>query len=77
MTVRWTVTALAEVEQILSYIAADNPSAALVVSDEVKEVINRIVEYPEFARVVYKDDVRAVMIGRFDYRLFYMVRGQN
>ena len=77
MTVRWTATALAEVEQVLSYIAVDNPTAAEAITDEIDAVVLRITDYPKFARVVYKGDVRAVMVGRFDYRRFYVVHGQE
>jgi toxin ParE1/3/4 len=76
MKLRWTATALAEVDQILSYIAADNPGAAVTVADEIDAAVHRISDFPEFARVVYQGGVRAVMVGRFDYRLFYAI-GRN
>ena len=74
MKVRYTATALAEIDQILSYIAADNQSAAASVADEIEATVVRISEHPKLAPVVYRGEVRAIIVGRFDYRMFYVVR---
>ena len=46
------------ISEILSFIAADNRTAAASVADEVEETILRIGENPKLARVVFKRDVR-------------------
>jgi plasmid stabilization system protein ParE len=74
MRVRWTNTALAETEEILSYVAGDSPKAALAVSNEIKITVARISTHPRLAPIVYKNEVRAVIAGRFDYRIFYALR---
>ncbi len=77
MNARYTATALAEIDQILSYIATDNPGAAADLADEIKEMVRRISEHPKLAPVVYAGDVRAIVIGRFDYRIFYVFRDKE
>jgi toxin ParE1/3/4 len=74
MRVRWAATALAEVQEILRYIASNNPTAASAAANEIEATVDRISGFPEFARIVFQGDVRAVMIGRFGYRLFYAIR---
>lgn len=73
MKVRYTATAVAEIEQILSHIAADNQSAAAAVASEIKRTIQLIKDNPEFIRVVYPGGIRAFIVGRFKYRIFYIV----
>jgi plasmid stabilization system protein ParE len=78
MTVVYTTTSLAEISEILSYIAADNLKAAASVAEEIEDTILRIEENPKIATVVYKKDVRAIIVGRFDYRIFFTVNdGQS
>jgi plasmid stabilization system protein ParE len=59
MKVRYTDTALGEVDEICSYIARDNPDAASDVADAIEKTVALITERPEAAAVVYADDVRA------------------
>ena len=73
MKVRYTNTALAEIADLLCRIAADNREAAVAVAKEIKSTVGRVSAHPKLARVVYKGDVRAVMVGRFNYRIFYML----
>ena len=74
---RYTATALAEINQILSYIAADSLGAAADVADEIKDAVARISENPKLAPVVYDGEVRAIIAGRFDYRIFYVIYGDE
>lgn len=49
MNVRYTATALDEIEDILTHIARDNSSAALKVSVTILATINRVAEFPHTA----------------------------
>ena len=77
MKVRYMATALAEIDQIICYIATDNQSSAAAVADKINDSVVRISEHPKLAPVIYKGEVRAIVVGRFDYRIFYVVRGNE
>ena len=48
MNVRYTDTALAEISEILSYIAKDNPLAADEVGAIMRATINRLADFPDW-----------------------------
>jgi len=77
MRIRFTETALEEVDDILSYIARHNPSAALEVSEAIVDAVAWINARPRASPVVYPGDVRAKPIGRFQYRIYYAIRGDE
>lgn len=77
MRIRFTETALEEVESILSYIARHNPSAAINIADAITQTVARAAERPESSPIVYDNDVRAKLVGRFQYRVYYVVRGDE
>jgi addiction module RelE/StbE family toxin len=74
MKIRFTDTALDEVDEILSYIAQHNPSAAVKVADAIRQAVVRAAERPQSSPVVFAEDVRAKLVGRFQYRVYYVVR---
>ena len=77
MRIRFTETALDEVEDILSYIAQHNPSAAIKIADAIAQAVAHAAERPESSPVVYENDVRAKLVGRFQYRVYYVFRGDE
>ena len=77
MKIRFTKTAIDEVDEILSYIAQYNPSAAVKVADAIRQAVARAAARPESSPVVYASDVRAKLVGRFQYRVYYVVRGDE
>lgn len=77
MRIRFTETALDEVDEILSYIAQHDPSAAENVAEAIIEAVARVAARPLSAPVVYTGGVRAKLVGRFQYRIYYEVRGDE
>ena len=77
MKIRFTETAIVEVDELLSYIAQYNPSAAVKVADAIRQAVARAAARPESSPVVYAADVRAKLVGRFQYRVYYVVRGDE
>jgi plasmid stabilization system protein ParE len=77
MRVRYTDTALAEINKILSYIALDNPGAAAEVAAAIEKAITLVARRPGLGPVVHGEDVHAKLVGRFQYRVFYVVRGDE
>jgi plasmid stabilization system protein ParE len=55
MRVRYTTTALAEIAEIISYIAQDNEKAASEVSRAIERTVALISGHPNAAPVVYGD----------------------
>ena len=76
MRVRYTDEAIADVEEILLYIAERNPTAADVVSLAIERTADRIGSFPYSAQATDEPDVRMAPVGRFPYLLFYTV-GRN
>jgi toxin ParE1/3/4 len=77
MKIRFTETALEEVDEILSYIARHNPAAAVKVADAIKQAVARAAARPESSPIVYADDVRAKLVGKYQYRVYYVMRGDE
>jgi addiction module RelE/StbE family toxin len=76
MKVRYTATAVAEIEEILSHIAADNRSAAAALAVEIQRTVQLIQDNPELGPVVHIGGIRASIVGRFDYRIFYTLASE-
>jgi toxin ParE1/3/4 len=70
MTVRYTRTALREIEEILSYLASHNPAAAAAVEARVEEVIAWIDQFPRIGHAI-ENDVRMLPLGRYPFLIFY------
>jgi toxin ParE1/3/4 len=74
--IRYTVTALEEIEEILTYIAKDNPSAALRVSLTIVATINRVAEFPHTAPEADVPGVRVAPALPYRYLIFFTVAGE-
>jgi plasmid stabilization system protein ParE len=73
MTVLYTATALAEIEDICSYIAKDNERAAATVAAAIERAVAAIAKRPQSAPVVYEGRIRAKLVGKYQYRVFYEI----
>jgi plasmid stabilization system protein ParE len=76
MSVRLTEIAFAEIREIYAYIAKDNPVAAAAVAAAIERTIAAIEKRPTLAPIVHDGKVRAKLVERFQYRIFYEVEGQ-
>jgi toxin ParE1/3/4 len=78
MRVRYTDTALAEIEEIFSYIASDNQSAASIVIAQVAHTIRLIGSFPKMGRLKYRQVVRMLPVRRYpQYLVFYAIEGNE
>ena len=78
MRVRYTDTALAEIQQIFSYIETDNPRAAAVVVAQVEHTIGLIGNFPRMGPVKYRQVVRMLPVRRYpQYLVFYAIEGNE
>jgi plasmid stabilization system protein ParE len=71
MSVRVTETALTEIEEICKYIEKNNPVAAGAVAAAIERTIAAIEKRPNLAPIVHDGKVRAKLVERFQYRIFY------
>jgi plasmid stabilization system protein ParE len=74
--VRLTATALAEIEEICAYISKDNPTAASSISAAIQRTIASIAKRPKLAPIVHDNRMRAKLVERFQYRVFYEIEDQ-
>ena len=73
MSVVYTQSAIADIDQIFSYIAERNPRAAVAVVDTVEATVARIGSFPLSAASTDEPDVRMAPAGRYPYVIFYTV----
>ena len=73
MRVRYTATALAEIDDILSYIANDNPLAADEVATIMRATIARLADYPRLAIETDVPNVRVSPVLPYRYLVFYSI----
>ena len=70
---QYTETALAEIEDILSYIAKDNPLAAHEVSLVLRTAIDRLAHFPRMAIETDVSGVRVAPLLPYRYLIFFTV----
>jgi plasmid stabilization system protein ParE len=73
MKVRYTETALGEIDEILSHIANDNPLAADEGAVVLRAAIRRVSEYPRLAIETDDPDVRMTPVLPYRYLIFYTI----
>jgi toxin ParE1/3/4 len=71
MKVHYTDTALAEIDEICSYIARENPKAAADLAAAIERTIIRLAKRPKSAPIVHGVKVRAKLVERYQYRVFF------
>ena len=72
---RWTESAIAWLEDIHAYIAADNPAAAASVIDQIVAKCETAASFPaigSYLREAEEGEVRMVLFGH--YRIVYLSR---
>ena len=73
MKVRFAETALAEVDEILSYIAARNLTAAQALRDRIERATEHLASFPYSAPLTDEAGVRQKAVRHSAYVIFYMI----
>lgn len=73
MKVRYTETALGELDEIMSYIAKDNPLAADEVAVVFQATVRRLADYPQLAIETDDPNVRVAPVLPYRYLIFYSI----
>jgi toxin ParE1/3/4 len=77
MKVRYTETALRELDEILAYIADRSATAAASVRARVEELVERLSYFPHLAQATERRGVRRVPLGNYPYVIFYTVEAEE
>lgn len=73
MRLVWARFALADRDEIFSYIEADNPRAAAEIDERIVAAARRLVEFPESGRPGRISGTRELVISRTPYIAAYVV----
>ena len=73
MKVRWSETALAEIDGIFSYIYEFNRSAAAAVVNRIETLTTLLQQFPHAGHLTDEADVRVLSVVRYPYLIFYAV----
>ena len=73
MKVRWSETALTEIDEIFSYIQARNRSAASAIVKRIEALADLLGEFPEVGHLTDQPDVRLISVVRYPFLIFYTI----
>ena len=73
MKVRYTDTAVGELEDVFKYLFDRNPAAAKAVAMCVKDVVALLADYPLIGRESDETGVRVASLVRYPFLIFYTV----
>ena len=65
MRIRYTETALIEIDRIFAYIAERNETAAHAVIERIKQLIAQLLEFPEMGPAADEPTVRMLPVVRY------------
>jgi toxin ParE1/3/4 len=71
MRVRYTAKANRDLDEVLSYIKADNPEAAVAVGVAITATVSRLLSFPYLGATTDQPEVRVVMARPYRYLIFY------
>jgi toxin ParE1/3/4 len=72
MKVRWSETALGEIDDIFSYIFANSRSAAAVV-ERIEGLTTLLAEFPLVGHLTDEAGVRVLSVVRYPFLIFYTI----
>lgn len=76
MKLRYTATALIELDAILTYVRERDVVAADRIAERVDRTLDHLLRFPESSvRRADEPNTRMALVGRFPYRIFYTVEG--
>ena len=77
MRLRYSRRALAQIDEVISYIARDDPRAAAAFGERVHALAQLLTRYPSIGRPADLDEIRTVSLRPYPYRLFYKVLAET
>ena len=77
MRLRYTLPALADLDQILDYIVSRSPQGARNVQARIRTVIDLLVQYPYVGTPTADPSIRRITTPPYPYLIFYEVAGDE
>ena len=74
MVLVWTPRARRAREEVIDYIAEDNPVAALGQLDEIERQTDMLIQHPEMGRPGRVDGTRELVVSRTPFIVVYRVK---
>jgi plasmid stabilization system protein ParE len=72
MKITYSPRAVADLTAIADYLVERSPQGALAVERRIREVVDRLAEFPGMGReVAQRKGVRVMPLGRYPYSIFY------
>ena len=71
--IRISTRALREIDEILDYIAAENPRASAAVKSAIQQAMEWIAKHP----FMHGRHIRCKLLPRYQYRIFYSIDGPD
>src|SRR5690242_12111660 len=74
-TIRWTLRAQRDLQEILDFAARSSPENALALTEYILQTVRRLEDFPRIGRVVPEfegRDLREVLVP--PYRIFYIIK---
>jgi len=76
LILEWLPAAKQDFEDIVEYIATDNPTAAIEQGDEIEKQIFLLISYPKMGRPGRVKGIRELVIVRTPYIAAYRIKGK-
>ncbi|HEY3794859.1 MAG TPA: type II toxin-antitoxin system RelE/ParE family toxin [Bradyrhizobium sp.] len=73
MKLRWSETALAEIDSIFSHILENNRSAAFAVVERIERLAALLAEFPFIGHLTDEAPVRVLPVVRYPFLIFYTI----
>jgi toxin ParE1/3/4 len=74
MKVRYLPRAFADLEAIYSFVAKQDPNAALRITGAIRQSIGALAVFPEIGQVVEDSDVRLLRSSHQSYNIYYVLK---
>ena len=73
MKIRWSETALSELDDIFSYIQRNNRLAAIAVVERIEALTALLEEFPLVGHLTDEAGVRVLAVVRYPFLIFYAI----
>ncbi len=73
MKIRWSETALSELDEIFSYIRQNNRRAAIAVVERIEALATLLQEFPLIGHLTDEASVRVLAVVRYPFLIFYAI----
>jgi addiction module RelE/StbE family toxin len=73
----WTQWAIADREEIFTYIEADSPNAAAAMDERIASAVRRLLDFPESGRPGRIEGSRELVVPRSPYIAVYALAGDR